>query len=168
MALVAGLAGCDSGPAPRRDASAPLQTERLTYEMTPRPGGWSTDIAFRFRNDAADTIYWPHCGRQLSISLDRLAPDSIADFWEPALFLCLSGTPVVIPPGGIYVDTLRVEGAEPGTGGSSAFSRRDLNGTYRMVWRGLLFHYDGRAARSGDPVPLRYRISNRFRLVQAR
>jgi hypothetical protein len=142
-----------------------LQTDRPAYLLWRGDVGFTTDIPFEFTNGTGDTVYVLNCWGQAPPSLEKEVGGSWVPAWSAIVLLCLS-PPIVIPPGAAYQDTVRLFAGYPGNNAYPKFEVAQPNGTYRLVWRPVVHHYhdDARLA-LGDSIPLRYRISNDFRLV---
>ena len=151
---------------PTRDKGAPVQTDATTYVLVRDGVGWRTSIAFEFRNIALDTLYIVNCDRATQVALEQQGGGSWSTFWSPVVQLCLS-SPIVIPPGATYTDTLSVWGAEPGHNVIPEFPSTDLDGVYRVVWNNVVLHYGTGPQGFGTPAPMQFRYSNAFRLLRA-
>jgi hypothetical protein len=68
---------------------------------------------------------------------------------------------VVVPPGGEYADTVRVRSDR---NIYPLLSFADLEGTYRLVWYGVVHSYRDEGPRFGTPLSQDERTSNEFTL----
>jgi hypothetical protein len=145
-----------------RDLSAPVQTDRMLYHLSAEPPWYSTDIAFRYRNDTGRRVYIVNCRGGLNVGLEKRDRDGWSMFYRPALLMCLS-PPLQIAPGETFERAVRIHGALPGHNAFPEFASADLDGEYRLVWDGLVHDYDDRVQGFGEPAgPLR---SNPFVMV---
>lgn len=148
---------------PERDITAPIQTDKTFYTLGDEWVGLATEIALRWENQAADTLYVVNCRGALAPVVEKKVGGAWEVFWSPILQLCLS-SPIVIEPGGVLADTLHLWGALPGQNAEPAFKSGNVEGIYRIVMHMVVFHYDGDRQYFGDSVPLEYRVSNLFAL----
>lgn len=80
------------------------------------------------------------------------------------LLACLS-EPIVLPPGDTYRDTFEVVLHPQDTISQPLLNTEvDIDGTYRLVWQGLLRSYDAGSYPFGEEVAESLRVSNAFRL----
>jgi len=128
------------------------------------------DIPFVYTNFRPDSLYHPTCrpngsgAPTVNIGLQRLLDGGWMDVWSPMLPECLS-EPIVIPPGGRFLDTLNVYLHPQDTLNQPLFNTAvDIDGTYRMVWRDLLRSYDPTKYPFGQPIDLWERQSITFEL----
>jgi hypothetical protein len=149
-----------------RDVKAPVQTERLVYELTQPDEGWfAVDVAFQYTNDTGRKISIVNCNGGLNTSLEKHVDGTWEQFYAPALLMCLS-PPIHIAARASYEGTARVHGALPGRNAAPELASEDLDGEYRLVWGSLVHDYDENLPGFGEPVgPLR---SNPFLLVDPR
>ncbi len=162
------LGACEDVLAPpERDITLPIQTDATVYSLREDWVGLATEIALRWENQAADTLYIVNCNGALAPVLEKKVVGGWEVFWSPILQLCLS-SPIVIEPAGVLVDTVHVWGALPGHNAGPEFKSDDVEGTYRIVMHNAVFNYDSDRQGFGDPVPLEYRVSNHFVLDDPR
>ncbi len=166
-AMLYSVAGCSSALAPKRDPGAPVQTDTTSYVLRKDWVGWRTEIRITWRNPGADTLYIVNCRGQTGLWLQRRDGSQWRDFWTPGMELCL-GDPIRIPPGSAFSDTVRIWGAEPGHSVAPAFPTKEVEGSFRLLWTDVVYHYTGHGPIFGVPVPIAYRHSNSFRLAQAK
>jgi hypothetical protein len=167
-ALLLAFAACDR-EAPRVDAAkdsastVPIRTDKTEYTLARDDRGWDTRIPFRFTNLAADTAYAVNCNGATSIALEKKESTGWRVVWAPITNGCLSA-PITIPPGKTFDDSVALWGAPPGGNVGPEFADTVFEGTYRLVWWNLVFHYSTENVPFGDTIPVRYRASNEFSL----
>jgi hypothetical protein len=76
----------------------------------------------------------------------------------------LTDAAVVVDPGDTFATELRVWGARPNQNSGPAFDVADPSGTYRLVWDAAAWSRQN-GSQPVEPMPLEYRISNRFVLT---
>lgn len=158
------LAGCDGITAPARDEGAPLQTDRLSYQLQlDRNGDLTTRIPFTYHNSTGDTVYLVNCKGLVPPSLEKWQNGDWVPAWGAIVPACLS-PPIEVAPGEDFEYTLQVNAARQGSNVQPQFRVADLAGIYRLVWSVPVHHYDAYNAHLGTPLPLKDRISNRFNL----
>lgn len=148
---------------PLREEAAPLQTDRLEYEVRRADGQLSVAIPFTYRNETGRTVYVVNCKRQVPPSLEKYVGGEWVHAWSPVVLDCL-GPPIVIEPGATYADSLRVMAWKQGGNAYPQFEVAEVEGIYRLVWGPLVHDYDDRRQGFGEPVPLEERVSNAFLL----
>lgn len=163
---IAGLAiGCDGGAtAPEGHGDAPLQTDRLVYEMQRDSlDNLRVEIPFTYHNGTGKTVYLVNCNGSVPPSLQKLEEGQWVDAWSPVMLLCLS-QPIQVAPDAVYEDTLRVFAAPQGSNAGPQLEVSGPDGTYRLVWHVPVHDYDFSDPPSGTPLALENRISNNFEL----
>ena len=129
--------------------------------------GLATEIPLTYENQTAQTFYIVnYCGQKASI-LEQIVEGAWEQFWSPT-FCSRLGPPIVVEPGGVLADTLDLWGAPPGSNAAPQFASDDVEGTYRIVTRQVVFNFDADRPDLGDPVGLEYRVSNAFFLDDPR
>jgi hypothetical protein len=137
-----------------------LQTDGTTFRIyTDDRGRQRVDIPYSFANRTGGPVYLVNCNGEFSVGLSRLVDDEWRSAWAYARQMCLS-PPIVIEPGAVYRDTLRVVNAP-----EAALPRFDaVSGRYRFRWNDALSSYQDRLP-FGEPLPLELRTSNEFEVV---
>jgi hypothetical protein len=69
---------------------------------------------------------------------------------------------MVVPPGGEYADSVRIRS---GPDIDPFLSFADLEGTYRLVWYGVVHSYQNEGPNFGTPFSEDERTSNEFTVV---
>lgn len=147
-----------------REPDRPIQTDRLGYELRSGEGGYEVEIPFAYTNRTGETVYVVNCNRSLAISLEKEVAGEWVRAWTPVAPLCLS-EPIAIPAGATYEDTLAVFAGHPSNDVHPKFAGDgEPEGTYRLVWYGLVHDYDPDRPGFGEPVPPEGTVSNRFAL----
>jgi hypothetical protein len=173
MLILPLLGGCDGNggivapPEVERDTTAPIQTDATFYSLREEWVGLETEISLTYGNQTADTLYIVNCLGGLAAVLEKKVDRGWEKFWSPILLLCLS-PPIIVEPRDVLVDTLHLWGALPGHNAGPEFKSDDVEGVYRIVLHNVVFNYDEDQTGFGDPVPLEYRVSNRFVLDDPR
>jgi hypothetical protein len=135
-----------------------FQTSRLHYDFRRVADGIEVSIPYVYRNVTRDSVYFINCNRIIVPSLEKRTGDTWSSVWSGATPACLS-PPVVVPPNGEYMDTVRV------LSGPRVYPQlrvADIEGTYRLVWHGVVHSYRGDTPRFGTPLPPDERTSNEF------
>jgi hypothetical protein len=152
LAVVAAAGACSSSDAPP-DSEAPpgseappeyggettrgFRTSRLHYDARRVDNGIEVYIPYVYRNATGDSVYFVNCNEIIVPSLEKRTGDTWSSVWSGATPACLS-LPVVVPPEGEYMDTIRVL-ARPDM--DPQFNVADPAGTYRLVWHGVVHSY---------------------------
>lgn len=164
LVVIAGTMALDATLA--RELSAPIQTDRLRYELAQTELAWETTIPFTFRNQSPGIAYLAHCQGSYFLELEKLVNGSWVLGWAPVVPLCLSLEPIQVASGGIFQDSIPVIAGRPGTNLAPKFEVPDPEGMYRIVIHALS-SYDSHTFPFGPELPLSQRISNPFRIVIA-
>ena len=159
------LTGCEGAPTPVRDPAPPLQTDTLSYPLHRDEVGYRATIPFTYRNETGDSVFLANCRGDVRPGLEVLRDGKWYEAWAPYTDPCTS-SPVVIPPGGGYGDTLRVFGAPPGSNVLPTFVFPEVEGVYRLVWIHAYRVYDADSPEDAQRLPLQQRVSNAFALVR--
>jgi hypothetical protein len=162
LVVAAGTVALDATLA--RDLSAPIQTDRLRYELVQSELAWEATIPFTFRNRSAGIAYIAHCQGSYFLELEKLVNGNWVLGWSPVVPLCLSLEPIRIPPGEKFQDSIRLFAGRPGTNLAPKFEVPDPEGVYRIVIHPLS-SYDVGQHPFGPELPLPQRISNPFRIA---
>ena len=163
--VAAAAAGCACSPSADPSDSAGethggFQTSRTHYGFTRTAGGIEAHIPYVYRNATADTVYLTNCNRIIAPALEKRIGDTWTSVWYSATPACLS-PPLIVPPHGEYADTVHV------LSGPDTFPRigvADIEGTYRLVWHGVVHAYRDDVADLGTSLPQDERTSNPFTL----
>jgi hypothetical protein len=163
LAAAVAASACSSSEAPPGSGGEPMrgfQTSRLHYDFRRVADGIEVSIPYVYRNVTGDSVYFINCNGIIVPSLEKQTGDTWSPIWSGATPACLS-PPVVVPPDGEYMDTVRV------LSGPNMYPQlrvADIEGTYRLVWHGVVHSYRGDAAQLGTPLPQDERTSNEFTL----
>jgi hypothetical protein len=171
LAAIAAAGACsssDAPPAKSGGAEAPpagsggepvkgFRTSQLHYDATRVAEGIEISIPYVYRNATGDSVYFINCNEIIVPSLEQPTGDTWSSVWTGASPACMS-LPVVVPPDGEYMDTVRVL-ARPDM--DPRFNVADPDGTYRLVWHGVVHSYRNEPP-LGTPLPLDERTSNEF------
>lgn len=163
--LVASAAAgaCSSSEAPPGSSGEireGFQTSRPHYDFRRVADGIEVQIPYVFRNVTGDSVYFINCNGIIVPSLEKRTGGAWSPVWSGATPACLS-PPVVVPPDGEYRDTVRV------LSGPDIYPQlrvTEIEGTYRLVWHGVVHSYRGDVAQMGTPLPQEERTSNEFAL----
>lgn len=170
LAAVAAAGACSSPePPPRSSSAAPpgsggettggFRTSQPHYDARHVADAIEIDIPYVYRNVTGDSVYFINCNEIIVPSLEKRIGDAWSSVWSGATPACLS-LPVVVPPDGEYRDTVRVHA---GPGMYPEFRVADIDGTYRLVWHGVVHSYRNEPP-LGTPLPQDERTSNEFTL----
>jgi len=158
LGAAAATSACSSSRAPPDETVGGFQTSRLHYDFRRVADGIEVSIPYVYRNVTRDSVYFINCNRIIVPSLEKRTGDTWSSVWSGATPACLS-PPVVVPPNGEYMDTVRV------LSGPRVYPQlrvADIEGTYRLVWHGVVHSYRGDTPRFGTPLPPDERTSNEF------
>jgi hypothetical protein len=147
--------------------TTPIETDTTFYVLRKNGVGLATEIPIRFQNQTTETLHIVNCNGLLTPVLEKQVGDGWETFWSPVLPACWS-LPILMAPGVVHVDTLRVWGALPGHDAGPQFKSDDVEGVFRIVLYNVFFNYHGFPSGFPDLVPLEYRVSNLFFLDDPR
>jgi hypothetical protein len=159
---IAGLViGCSAVTAPDYEGDAPLQTDRLEYQLQrDGEGALRVEIPFTYHNHTGKTVYLLNCNGDVSPSLQKWQGGEWVRAWSPIMLLCLS-QPIQVAPDAVYEYTLHVFAAPRGSNTLPQFEVPVVDGTYRLVWHAPVHDYHSSPS---TPLTLENRVSNNFRL----
>ena len=161
--LVLALVACSSPTEPGRDAAALMVTDADEYQLMADEWGMGTTIRYVFSNRTGRKVSLLNCLAWVPPSVEKLVEGE----WEAALgaptFDCLSA-PVEIEPGAQYRDSLNVWSAHPERNAAPKFADPDVDGIYRLRWTRAYWDYDHDGPPWGEALPVRFVVSNTFRL----
>jgi hypothetical protein len=165
-ACVAASSCSSSGPSTNSggETTAGFQTSQLQYEVKRFSDGIEIHIPYVYRNMTGDSVYFMNCNGIIVPSLEKQTENTWSSVWVGPTPACLSA-PVVVPPQGEYTDTVRVR-SDPDM--YPLLSVPNIEGTYRLVWHGVVHFYRSDVPQSGTPLPQDERTSNEFALTAAR
>jgi hypothetical protein len=147
-----------------RDAEPLLQTGALRYRLVRHDIGYSAAIDYAFHNRTGSAVVLDQCGDEVRPLLQVKRQERWVDAWHPLADRC-EGETLVVPAGGMYVDTLRVVGAPPGSNLAPTFVFEHVEGTYRLYWfQARLAPTHDSVGAEGPPVD-DWRVSNPFVLA---
>jgi hypothetical protein len=158
-ALLAGA--CDSLLSVDPDPEPAMQTDGLEFRLQSSGSGFEGEIPYSYSNDSGSRIYLVNCNQQLDARLERKSGDDWVLGWAPVLNLCLSA-PIIIEPGEIFHDTLRIYAARYGSNSAPQFQFENPEGIYRIRWESALTSFDPDQYPFGEPLGLEKRTSNKF------
>jgi len=160
-AVVVAVGACTGVPDVERDLGPFLQTADLRYDWTRHDFGYSTEIAFTYRNDTGGRLLLDQCGGDVRPLLQVQRGDRWVDAWHPLVRNC-PDEPVVIEAGDRWEGSVRVLGAPPGSNVTPNFVFEDVEGVYRLYW--FQARLDEPAGAEGPEAPQddRWRVSNPF------
>lgn len=162
LAAVAAAGACSSSEAPPDsggEAPRGFRTSQLHYDARHVAERIEIDIPYVYRNATSDSVYFINCNEIIVPSLEKRIGDAWSSVWTGATPACLS-RPVAVPPEGEYMDTVRVLS---GPNMYPQLNVADLDGTYRLVWHGVVHSYRNEAP-FGTPLSQDERTSNEFTL----
>jgi len=133
LAVILLLSACRPTPTVERDPAPLMQTDSLSYALARSDAGYSTRIAYTFRNETGEAVVLPNCKGDTRPMLQKERGGRWYDAWEPYRDRCTS-LPVVIGVGETFSDTLNVFGAPPGSNLLPAFIFPEVEGVYRLFW----------------------------------
>lgn len=154
---------CSRSLEPPPSSNEPIRTDRSRYTIRETEERFEVEIPFSYTNRTGETVYVINCRGIAPPTLEKWEDGAWIRAWSPAVPLCLS-PPIEIAPGQTYTNTLQVVAGRPGTNVAPTFEVEDIDGTYRLVWHGLVHDYDQDRQGFGEPLPLDERVSNTFQL----
>ncbi len=157
------VVSCASIMEPPATSEAPIRTDRDRYTVRSTEQGLEVKIAFTYVNRTGKTVFVTNCRGIAPPSLEKWDGSEWVHAWAPAVPLCLS-PPIVIRPGETHTDTLHVVAGTPGGNVEPTFRVDEIEGSYRLVWHGVVHDYDANRQGFGNPLPLEERVSNVFKL----
>lgn len=160
------LSGCGGPTLPERDEEAPIQTDRLAYELVPADDGLpgvETVIGYEFTNRTGAPLYIVNCNGATAQVLEKRVDGEWVVVWGNVIPQCLSPA-IVIEPGQTIPRELEVFGGDPGCNCAPTFTVEERSGVYRLVLPDVLSSFDPDARPFGTPLPKADRVSNEFRL----
>lgn len=160
-ALVLALTACESTTSLDRTTEPAIRTDAAAYEVDAGPEAWSVEIPYTFTNRTDAAVYLAHCNDAVELRLDRWHDGDWVEVWSPKMPLCLS-VPVPIEAGETFPDTVHFVAGRPGSDVWPQLPVDDIDGTYRLVWTGIVADYE--TTTGGVTVPLAHRTSNPFEL----
>ena len=118
LAAVAAASACSSSETPPHSSSeAPpgsggetvrgFRTSQPHYDARLVADAIEIDIPYVYRNVTGDLVYFINCNEIIVPSLEKRTGDTWSSVWTGATPACMS-RPVVVPPDGEYMDTVRV------------------------------------------------------------
>lgn len=158
-------AACSSPVDLDRDPEAPIQTERLQYELQRTDDAVQADISYTFTNKTETPVFIVNCNGSTAVRLEKRVEGQWTVAWGNIVPACLS-PPIVVDAGESVTRTLFVYGGDPGCSCAPKFSVEDREGIYRIVLTNVLESFDEDAYRFGPTAPKRYRVSNAFQLTE--
>jgi hypothetical protein len=164
LAAVGLIVACEHASPSAQPTEAELSADHRVFRWIRHPVGFTTEIPFSFHNRLADTVYVVNCRANLDMTLEARTSGGWQWFWWTEREDCLT-PPIVIAPGTLYRDTLEVFGAPPGSNMIPSVASLVLEGTYRLVWNGMVTNYreyDPVTRTFGDTIPLSFRTSDPF------
>jgi hypothetical protein len=163
LAAAAAASACSSSeppPGSGGEIAKGFQTSRSHYDFRRVADGIEVHIPYVYRNVTGDSVYFINCNGIIVPSLEKRTGDTWSPVWSGATPACLS-PPVVVPPDGEYEDTVQV------LSGPDMYPQLrvpEVEGTYHLVWHGVVHSYRGDTSPPGTPLPQEERTSNEFTL----
>jgi hypothetical protein len=160
LAVVA-LAACN-GPFELESGDGFLmRTAAYSYTLRTISSRWEVDIPYTYENRTGGRVFLVNCNGYVAPFLEqKVAGGEWRMGWGAPENDCLS-PPVIIEPGAIFSDTLRVYGFPPGSGNAYPQFSGPVTGIYRLRWNRALTSFQTRAP-FGEELPLAQRVSNEF------
>lgn len=155
------VAACDSLLSVDPDPEPAMQTDGFEFKLRSAGSGFEGEIPYSYSNNSGSRIYLVNCNQHFDARLERRLGDGWVLGWAPLLNLCLS-TPIIIEPGGVFRDTLRIYAARFGSNSNPQFKFENPEGIYRIRWESALTSVDPDQYPFGEPLPLEKRTSNSF------
>ncbi len=161
----AALALACGDPTLPRDLDAPIQTNKLAYELRENGDQVQTAEAIEmvFTNRSATPIYIGNCNGAFPVMLQKLEGASWLTIWSPDVTIC-SSKAIVIAPAGSLTTRVQPQGTYPDFHWNPQSETQIGHGTYRLIIRWVYSSVDGAGLVTGNQVPQDQRLSNRFRL----
>jgi hypothetical protein len=163
VAVIVAATACSSSESPANSGARTMrgfQTSQLQYDVKPIGDGIEIHIPYVYYNVTGDSVYFLNCNGIIVPSLEKQTGATWSSVWLGPTPACLSA-PVVVPPEGEYTDTVRVR-SDPHV--YPLLSVPDIEGTYRLVWHGVVHSYWSDAPQFGTQLSQDERTSNEFAL----
>jgi hypothetical protein len=158
------LAGCDGFGAlalASDEDGIEFRTDDAQYTLVIEDGVGRVQIPFTYENHAGRTLHVVNCNGAAPPALEKLEGGRWVLAYAPAVPACLSPA-IRIPDGHTYRDTVYVEAAVPASRHRQSFEVDDIEGTYRLVWSGVLYDFDPEHYPFGEEVEPELRRSAEF------
>lgn len=165
LAVAATLLACDDDLlAPTRDTEAPIQTDRLAYEMERIGDRLETSIEYSYTNTGSTPIFIQNCNGATGIRLEKRLDGVWTVVWANLIPACISQA-IALLPGESLGGELPVDAGPPGSPSvDPRFTASGVEGIYRLVFAEVFEAQDGSGFATGERVPVDLRVSNRFAL----
>jgi hypothetical protein len=138
-----------------------FRTRDDRYTLSITAGVATLDIAFTFENHTGRTLHVVNCNGIAPPALEKREGDRWVLAYVPAVPACLS-PPIRIEDGDIYQGTLHVDAAVPASPHRQSFEVDDIEGTYRLLWDGVLYDFNPNRFPFGEDVDVELRTSESF------
>lgn len=158
------LGGCaDSGilGLVLEDAGTEFRTDSGRYTLGIQEGVATLEIPFTFRNHTGRTIYVVNCNGLAPPVLEKREGERWVVAYVPAVPACLSPA-IEIRDHETYHGTVHVQAWLPASLHRPKFEVDELEGTYRLVWHGVLYDFDPNRYPFGEEVELELRTGEEF------
>ena len=143
---------------------------RLTppvYTLRETPSGVEVEIPYTFDNRTGAAVFIINCGGGFSLALQKQEGGQWVNQWGNIVYSCLS-PPIVIDMWAQFSDVVDVSACDPDRNCEPKFKDRNATGVYRILWLSALSSFDAYSSPFGDAIPIHYRVSNQFELVDPR
>ena len=140
-----------------------FRTGSMQYQVRRVQDGREVTFDVVFTNHTERTVYFVNCNGDLRPALQQQVGDTWTTVWAPIKNTCL-GPPITVAPAAIYTYHFSIFGADSDTNIVPKFEATNLNGTFRLIWGGVVFDYQSSGPSFGEGLPGEYRVSNAFTL----
>ncbi len=158
------LAGCDGFGAlalASDEQGVVFRTSDTRYTLSIADGIAKLEIPFTYENHTGRTLHVVNCNGMAPPILEKREGERWVLAYAPAVPACLSAA-IRIRDGDTYGGTLYVDAAVPARRDRQSFEVEEVEGTYRLVWPGVLYDFDATRYPFGEEVELELRTGEEF------
>ena len=147
-----------------------LQTDSSRYTLRETPSGRvEVEIPYTFENRTGAPVFIVNCHGGFLLVLQKEEGGQWVNAWSRDVPACLHN-PIVIDMWAQFSDVVYVSACDPDSNCSPKFKDRNATGVYRIRWSSIsaLSSFDAYRSPFGEPIPVQFRVSNPFELVDPR
>lgn len=149
------------------DHGVVFRTIDSRYTLAIQDGVAKLEIPFTYANHTGRTLHVVNCNGFAPPVLEKREGNRWVLAFAPAVPACLSPA-IRIKDGDTYQDTLYIEAAVPARRDRQSFEVDEIEGTYRLVWHGVLYDFDPDRYPFGKEVELELRTGQEFSIDDPR
>ena len=148
------------------NAGPAIVTDRRDYTLVRGRIGKEARIVASFRPPTNQTVYIVHCNGAISWGIQKQVAGRWVDAWVAETNGCLS-PPIIVRGGELHTDTLTIVSRDDVPPGPGTVRHKVEDGTYRMIWYGVLTSFDAKAPPGrplGAELAVEARVSGPIRI----